>query len=164
MFGRKNKEKIKELEREIQLTDNRYDGLYKELRDEIAQLRRILEHADKEPTFELRRKIRFKTPGQRDVRDWCVYPGNTITVKCHDLYMYIDHNEYCVSLDELNSLAVDEGSAAFWVEDGLAHFDVLTGEKKRTRHKFTIDYKRGKYLCSEEPFGDNGGDVNGEDV
>ena len=163
MFGRKNKEKIKDLEREIQLMDNRYDELYKELRDENAQLRRILKHADKEPTFELKSKIRFKSSSRRDARGFHVYPGNTITVKCYDLYIYIDHDEYCVQLDELGNLIVDEGSTAFWVEDGLAHFDILTGEKKRTRHKFTIDYKRYKYLYSQEPFGEGGKD-DGKDV
>ena len=164
MFG-KNKKRIKELEKEIRLIDERYDRLFIKLRDENAQFRRILEHADKEPTFELRSEICFKSPSRRDPRGFYVYDGNKITVECHDLYMYINHNEYCVRLDELTNLIVDEGSAAFWVEDGLAHFDILTiaVTKIKTRHKFTIDYKRGKYLYSQEPFGEGGNDDD-EDV
>ena len=169
MFGRKNKEKIKELEREIQLIDNRYDGLYKELRDENAQLRRILENISTGATYVLKKKIEHVPYNSYKSAEGFVCLNNDYTTRYHTivrkyLYIYIDRKEYRIDLAELNSLDIVEGSEAFWIEDGLAHFDILTGEKQRTRHKFLIEYESGKYLYSQEPFGDNGGKEDGEDV
>ena len=113
----------------------------KSLNDDIEKLKRIVKRAKDEPTYHLDYDVFFDmfVPSRRK----------------YSLYIYVDKEEYIIELDELSNEDVDMNSAELEVKENIAYFNIsscMTFEeaKRWTKHKFTIEYKNGRYVYSQE--------------
>lgn len=109
-------------------------GRIKKLEENYEKLNRIVKYSKDEPTFRI---------NERRIWPSDIHVSHTIIVK-NDLYMYIDKEEYVVSLIELVSHVIP-GSCDFKVKDNFAYFTVnnyLSG----IADEFIIDYESGAYV------------------
>lgn len=113
----------------------------KSLNDDIEKLKRIVKRAKDEPTYHLDYDVFFDmfVPSRRK----------------YSLYIYVDKEEYIIELDELSNENVDMNSAELEVKENIAYFNISScmtfeGAKRWTKHKFTIEYKNGRYVYSQE--------------
>ena len=115
------------------------------LNDELSKLQRIIKNSKEEPTFILEGDWQY-------IRSFLTSLGREYIYK---IYLYIDKEEYIVKLDELSNEDVDMNSAELEVKENIAYFNISScmtfeGSKRWTKHKFTIEYKNGRYVYSQE--------------
>lgn len=109
-------------------------GRIKELEKNYEKLNRIVKYSKDEPTFRI---------SEHNIWPSDINVSHTFIIK-NDLYIYIDKEEYCVTLTELVR-RVNPRSCEFKVEDNFAYFtvnDYLYG----IAEEFIIDYEKGTYV------------------
>lgn len=115
------------------------------LNDELSKLQRIIKNSKEEPTFILEGDWQYTRS----------FLTSLVSEYIYKIYLYIDKEEYIVKLDELSNEDVDMNSAELEVKENIAYFNISScmtfeGAKRWTKHKFTIEYKNGRYVYSQE--------------
>ena len=114
----------------------------KTLNDGFSKLQRIVKYSGNEPTYYLDSNVSFNmfVPSTRK----------------YTLYIYIEKEEYIIELSELEDESIDEEGCEFKIEDNFAYFNISShwswrgADGKWKRHKFIIDFKNGRYVCSSK--------------
>ena len=88
-------------------------GRIRKLEENYERLERIVKYSKNEPTFRIK---------ERQIWPSDINISHTINIE-NDLYMYIDKEEYCVTLIELNKRIIPH-RCDFKIEDTLACFSV----------------------------------------
>lgn len=124
MFDIFNRKKIKELEERLEKINDHV----KVLDESLRVCERIIKYAKDEPNFNIYYDYKKEV---------------------HVLYLYINREEYIIELEELHGMIYCVSSGELSIKDGLAVFTVPT-KYGNGIHKFTIDYKAGKYISNIE--------------
>ncbi len=124
-------EDIKNVREELIMRNGTLDCRIDKLYDRIGQLERIMKYAKDEPTC----RLDFEMSGEWWYRE-----------PTYVLYLYIDKNEYRISLKDLHihlDGMIDDKSKIVSVYGNTTIVDI---EEKFITHTFTIDYKKGTYV------------------